>query len=58
VLGMCNINDGVYEKGRLVGVIDTYKELGISFIETIKRISLKFGLSEQEAEEEVRKYWE
>ena len=62
VLGMCNISDGVYErgieKGRLVGVIDTYKELGISMIDTIKRISSKFDLSEQEAEEEVRKYWE
>ena len=62
VLGMCDISDGVYErgieKGRLVGVIDTYKELGISMIDTIKRISSKFDLSEQEAEEEVRKYWE
>ena len=66
VLGMCNISDGVYErgvekgieKGKIVGVIDTYRELGISFIETIKKVSAKFNLSEQEAEEEVRKYWE
>lgn len=62
VLGMCNISDGVYErgieKGVIVGAIKMCKELEISLIDTIKRISSKFGLSEQEAEEEVRKYWE
>ena len=59
---MCNISDGVYErgieKGVIVGAIKMCKELEVSLIDTIKKISLKFGLSEQEAEEEVRKYWE
>ena len=70
VLGMCNISDGVYErgiekgieegieKGKLVGIVDVCKEFGISFIDTVKKISSKFDLSEQEAEKEVRKYWE
>jgi len=61
VLGMCNISDGVYErgieKGRLSGIVDMCKEFGVSFIDTVKRIAADFNLSEQEAEEEVRKYW-
>ncbi|MCI8806400.1 MAG: hypothetical protein HFE59_11110 [Clostridiales bacterium] len=57
VLGMCNISDGVYERGRLSGIVDMCKEFGVSFIDTVKRIAADFNLSEQEAEEEVRKYW-
>lgn len=57
VLGMCNISDGVYERGRLSGIVDMCKEFGVSFIDTVKKIAADFNLSEQEAEEEVRKYW-
>jgi len=62
VLGMCNISDGVYERGiergMIVGAIKMCKELEVSLMDTVKRISSKFDLSEQEVEKEVRKYWE
>lgn len=74
VLDMCNISDGIYNKGLeqgrkqgreqgrkqgiIIGTVNTYKELGFSLIDTIKNISSKFNLSEQEAEKEVRKLWE
>ena len=46
-----------YKEGEIKGVIETYKEVGFSFQETVKRISEKFCFSLQQSEEEVNKYW-
>ncbi len=49
------------QKGRqegIVSMIEMCKEFGISYADTIKRISSKFGLSEEEAEDKVNKLWE
>lgn len=45
-------------KGKLKGSVETYKEVGFSLQETIQRISDKFNLTLQQAEEEVNKYWQ
>ena len=49
--------EGRYE-GEMKGVIETYKEFGISMQETVRRIVDKFHISLQQSEEEVKKYWE
>ncbi len=46
-----------YKEGEIKGVVETYKEVGFSFQETVKRISEKFRFSLQQSEEEVNKYW-
>ena len=48
--------EGVAE-GVIRGVIETYKEVGFSFQETVKRVAEKFDFSLQRSEEEVNKYW-
>lgn len=48
--------EGIQE-GRIEGTVVTYKEMGLSFNETIQRIAVKFNLPLYEAEENVKKYW-
>lgn len=43
--------------GRIEGAVETYKDLGISLAETIKRIAERFQLSESESREMVKQYW-
>ena len=53
-------NEGIQkgiQKGRIEGVVVTYKEVGVSFDETVQRVAEKFNLSLYEAEENVKKYW-
>lgn len=45
-------------EGKLEGTIETYKELNISLKESVERIAAKFNLPLQQAEKEVKKYWE
>ena len=45
------------EKGIEKGIVETCRELGVSFDETIKKIKQRFGISEKEAREIVKKYW-
>lgn len=45
-------------KGKIEGTVKTYKEVGISLQEVIQRISERYSLSLQEAQEKVGKYWE
>lgn len=45
-------------EGKLEGNVEAYKEVGLSFQETINRIAEKFNFSLQQSEEEVRKYWD
>ncbi len=49
--------EGIRE-GEIKGAVETYQEVGISLQETSRRISVKFNLSLQQAEEEVKKYWQ
>ncbi len=44
-------------KGEAVGIITTCKDLGVSFSETIKRISDKFNIPLSEAENQVKECW-
>ena len=45
-------------EGEIKGSVETYREVGFSLQDTIKRVAEKFSLSLQKSEEEVRKYWE
>ncbi len=38
-------------------MVETCKELGVSFEQTVARLKLRLGISEQEAQEKVRHYW-
>ena len=46
-----------FADGKIVGSINTYKSLGFSLIDTIKNIVKSFGMTEEDAEKEVRKNW-
>ena len=43
--------------GKIEGSVETYREVGYSIKDTIKRVAEKFSLSLQRSEEKVRKYW-
>ena len=45
------------EPGIVQGMVETCKELGVSFEQTVARLKLRLGISEQEAQEKVRHYW-
>lgn len=51
------IREGIRE-GEIKGAVETYQEVGISLQETSRRVSVKFHLPLQQAEEEVKKYWQ
>lgn len=46
-----------FTEGEIKGTVEVYREVGLSFQETIHRISKKFTFSLQQSEEEVKKYW-
>lgn len=65
---MCNLSSGVLDRGIEIGrkqgleqgiisIVKLCKEFGISFSDTVKRISSEFGLSETEAETKVNEFW-
>lgn len=43
--------------GQIKGAVETYKDLGVSLAETIRRISERFHLSESDSDKTVKKYW-
>ena len=45
------------EESEIKGAVETYKDLGISLVETIKRIAERFQLSENESSEKVKQHW-
>jgi flagellar biosynthesis/type III secretory pathway protein FliH len=49
-------NEGIQE-GMQKGMIETCKEFGLSFLDTVKKIADKFGLTEEGSRAEVEKYW-
>ena len=60
-MAIINITKESKEEGRLEGeivsIVKICKEFNVSILDTIKRISSEFGLSEIEAEEKVKKIW-
>ena len=41
----------------IAALVETCKEFGVTFSDTISKVMVKFDKSEQEAEELVKKYW-
>lgn len=44
-------------EGEIMGAVKTYREVGFSLQETVQRIAENYNFSQQQAEEEVKKYW-
>ena len=64
VVDVCKALLDIKEEGRLEGrlegiipVIEMCKEFKVSYSDTIKRVSLKFKLTEEEAETKVKEIW-
>ena len=72
VASMCNLADGIEEKGIRKGIkqgieqgieqvikalIETCKELGLSRNETILKVADKFTMSQEDSEKYVEMYW-
>ncbi len=57
-VNMCVAIEEMRMDSKLEGSVKTYKEVGFSLQETIKRIADNYTLSLQEAEKKVMKYWE
>lgn len=56
-VNMCSAIQQMREESEIKGAVETYKDLGISLVETIKRIAERFQLSENESSETVKQYW-
>ena len=56
-VNMCLAIQQMREESEIKGAIMMCKDLGVSLVETIKRISEKFQLSESESSETVKQYW-
>lgn len=55
-LGEMLVGDGI-RKGIEKGIVETCRELGVSFEDTTEKIKQRFCISETDAREIVRKYW-
>ena len=56
-VNMCLAIQQMREESKIEGAVETYRDLGISLAETIKRIAERFQLSENESSEMVKQYW-
>lgn len=56
-VNMCQAIRQMRKESKIEGAVETYKDLGISLVETIKRIAERFQLSESESSEVVKQYW-
>lgn len=56
-VNMCLAIQEMRIESEMEGAVETYKEIGFSLAETIKRIAERFQLSESEASETVKLYW-
>ncbi len=56
-VNMCLAIQQMREESKIEGAVETYKDLGISLVETIKRIAERFHLTENESSEMVKQYW-
>ena len=57
MIAMTKLGEMLVEDGIEKGIVETCRELGVSFDETIKKIKQRFDISEKEAREIVNKYW-
>ena len=57
MIAMTKLGEMLVEDGIEKGIVETCRELGVSFDETAKKIKQRFGISEKEAREIIRKYW-
>ncbi len=46
------------EQGIEQGMVETCKELGVSFEQTVEKLKYRFDISEEKAQEKVRYYWD
>ena len=59
-LGEMLVEDGIrkgMERGIEKGIVETCRELGVSFEDTTEKIKQRFCISETDAREIVKKYW-
>lgn len=56
-VNMCLAIQQMREESKIEGAVETYKDLGISLVETIKRIAERFQMTENESSELVKQYW-
>ncbi|MCM1091917.1 MAG: Rpn family recombination-promoting nuclease/putative transposase [Butyrivibrio sp.] len=56
-VNMCLAIQQMREESKIEGAVETYKDLGISLVETIKRVAERFQMSESESSEVVKQYW-
>ncbi len=57
VIDLCVALEEMKMDSEIKGSVETYREVGFSLQDTIKRVAEKFSFSLQKSEEEVRKYW-
>ena len=57
MIAMTKLGEMLVEDGIEKGIVETCRELGVSFDETVNKIKQRFGISEKEAREIIRKYW-
>lgn len=54
---MCKALEDLYNEGRLEGMVDLCKEMGMTLEATITKIIEKFDTPEEVTEEMIVKYW-
>ncbi|MBR1737164.1 MAG: hypothetical protein IJ736_09140 [Firmicutes bacterium] len=57
VMNMCKAIEDMVDEGKIIGTIDTYRELGKKQEDAAKKIMSKFALTTEEANEYIVKYW-
>ena len=48
---------GVARDSAIRAIVETYQELGMTFIDAVEKVAAKFALSQEKAEKEVKEYW-
>lgn len=56
-VSMCLAIQQMREESKIEGAVETYKDLGVSLVETIKRIAERLQLFESKSSEVVKQYW-
>ena len=47
----------VQEQAELQGIIETCRDFGMAFKDTVEKIASKFHITEEETERKVNQYW-
>ena len=48
---------GIARDSAIRAIVETYQELGMTFIDAVEKVAAKFALSQEKAEKEVKEYW-